>query len=355
MTSAHTRPDAEPPTEAAPAIPSWAPGTATGLGSLPGTEIAEALRVVLGELPDLPHIPELPDRGPGAEMIGRTAALLTDMPTEIAPKGWQLADHVSRDLRRARDYLARDLDTVVELSEGINAFKIQAAGPWTMAAQIELWNGSAVLSDRGARRDLAESLADGLRLHVADIRRRLPPGARVVLQLDEPSLPAVLLGRIHTPSGLGTISAVDNPDAITMLQNVFAAAGADATVLHCCAAEPPIAMMAGTGVTAVSIDIVSWAQTTGHTKELDALGELVESGQALWLGVLPSIDTAGVTADLALSRMRAIWNRLGFTPSAAQRTIVATPSCGLADATPGYVRHVLRAVTKASRQLTEDD
>ena len=32
---------------------------ATGLGSLPGTDAAEAARLVVGELPDLPHLAEL--------------------------------------------------------------------------------------------------------------------------------------------------------------------------------------------------------------------------------------------------------------------------------------------------------
>ena len=46
---------------------------------MPGTNPAEAMRVIAGELPDFPHLPELPDRGPGADLTGRTAALLVDM------------------------------------------------------------------------------------------------------------------------------------------------------------------------------------------------------------------------------------------------------------------------------------
>ena len=49
---------------------------ATGIGSLPGTRPAEAARMVAGELPDLAHVAELPARGPGADMIGRTTAML---------------------------------------------------------------------------------------------------------------------------------------------------------------------------------------------------------------------------------------------------------------------------------------
>ena len=47
----------------------------TGIGSMPGTDSAEATRIVAGEF-DVPHLVELPARGPGGDMIGRTLALV---------------------------------------------------------------------------------------------------------------------------------------------------------------------------------------------------------------------------------------------------------------------------------------
>src|SRR5690348_6439055 len=88
----------------------WGPGAATGIGSMPGTDPAEAMRVIAGELPDFPHLPELPGRGPGADLTGRTAALLVDMPAEVTPRGWRLAERQGRDLARARSMLSSDLD-----------------------------------------------------------------------------------------------------------------------------------------------------------------------------------------------------------------------------------------------------
>ena len=35
---------------------------ATGVGSMPGEDFGEAARLVLGEVPDLPHLPEVPGR-----------------------------------------------------------------------------------------------------------------------------------------------------------------------------------------------------------------------------------------------------------------------------------------------------
>ena len=49
--------------------------TATGIGSMPGTDdasYAEAVRVVLGEL-DLPHVPEMPGRDRAKRPRARTA------------------------------------------------------------------------------------------------------------------------------------------------------------------------------------------------------------------------------------------------------------------------------------------
>ena len=47
---------------------------ATGVGSWPGSTPREAAEIVIGELHQLPHLVEFPDRGVGADLIrGRGA------------------------------------------------------------------------------------------------------------------------------------------------------------------------------------------------------------------------------------------------------------------------------------------
>src|SRR5258707_3512614 len=117
----------------------WGWGSSTGGGSIPVSVRAEATVVIRGELPDLPHLPELPARGPGADLTGRTAALLIDMPVETTPAGWKLADRPGRDQRRAADLLAADLDAAQEAADAwTGPFKVQVCGPWTLAATIGL-------------------------------------------------------------------------------------------------------------------------------------------------------------------------------------------------------------------------
>lgn len=326
----------------------WSAGAVTSIGSLPGTDPVEAARLVFGELPDLPHLPELPARGPGADMVGRTAALLTDMPAEIVVGRWRLTSHAGRDLRRARDFLAWDVDAIEAEAAGFSgAFKVQCVGPWTLAASLELANGNLVLTDRGAVRDLASSLADGLRAHLADIARRLPH-ASLVVQLDEPSLPAVLAARIPTASGYGTVRSVDTLVVEQTLREVLGVAADGARVVHCCAEDVPIAALRAGGADAIAIDA-----SLVTVEQYDAIGEAVDAGMSLWLGTLPSTDT-DVDLDAARLPIRKLFTELGFAPHRLASSVVPTPACGLAGASPAYVRRVFALLRDVGAGLLDE-
>jgi methionine synthase II (cobalamin-independent) len=326
---------------------SWPAGAVTGVGSLPGLDPGEAARLVFGELAELPHLPELPDRGAGADMIGRTAALLVDLPVELVPSGWRLTAHPGRDLRRARDFLAWDLDALQDAAGNhIGPVKLQAAGPWTLAAALELPNGHRVVSDSGATRDLAESLTEGLRQHLAELTRRVP-SAHAVLQLDEPSLPAVLGGRVGTPSGYGTVRAVEASTAEQALRDVLSIADPGARVVHSCATDVAWGVLRNGGADAISFDL----DRIG-TADLDTLGELVDAGVSLWPGVLAPTDAA-VSFDAARNRVRTLWTALGFPLRELSGAVVPTPACGLAGASPEHARAVLQVLRELAKWLPE--
>jgi Cobalamin-independent synthase, Catalytic domain len=325
----------------------WPRGAATGVGSLPGTDIAEAQRVVLGELPDLPHLPELPARGPGADIIGRSAGLLVDLPVELYAARWRAASRAGVDLRRTLDRLERDLDQMTEQADGYaGAFKVQSAGPWTLAAEIDLPIGGRMLRDPGAVRDLTASLAEGLARHVTEVRSRVP-GASVILQLDEPSLPSVLAGRVPTESGFSVLPPVEASTATEQLRQVVDAAGVP-VVVHCCAPGAPVGLIRSAGAAAVGLDLAL-------VGDLDELGDALDGG----LGLLA---TAGVgaaaqapkSAEVA-DRVRELWSRLGFPLSTVANQVVVTPACGLARVTPDYARAALRACREAGQRLSELD
>jgi len=309
---------------------------------MPGTDPREAMAIVIGELPDLPHLPELPARGPGADMIGRTAGLLVDMPAQTTPRGWRLAARPGRDLGRAASFLSADLDAMEEAGAGYEGpFKIQACGPWTLAASLELSRSvEPALADTGAVADLVASLAEGLAGHVAAVRARLP-AATVILQLDEPALPGVLAGSVPTASGLYRLSAVGGSDASDSLRAVLDAAGVP-TVVHCCAPEIPFGCIKKAGATAASFDLGLFRQT-----DEEAFGEAVESGTGMFIGAAWPGGREAATAVIDL------WLRIGLPPGTLTEQVVVTPACGLAGSTPSRARTALERCRAAARLIPE--
>jgi hypothetical protein len=318
-------------------------GPATGVGSLPGTDPAEAMRLVVGELPDFAHLPELPGRGPGADLIGRGAALLVDLAFDLTPGGWRLVPRRGIDQRRAEEFLERDLDALHDIAVGwAGPFKVQVAGPWTLAAGLERTRGDRAVVDDGARRDLAQSLAEGLAAHVAAVSARVP-GARVVVQLDEPSVPAVLQGGLPTVSGFGKLAAVEATVVEQELADLIARLPVP-VVVHCCASRAPLGLFRAAGATGVSFDL-------GLVQDLDAVGSAIDAGTHLVAGVVPGTDTTLPAPKATGSRVRAWWNELGFPIEELATAVTLTPACGLAGATPAYARDAMAHVREAAKYL----
>jgi hypothetical protein len=332
---------------------------------MPGTDPAEAMRVVAGELPDFPHLPELPDRGPGADLTGRTAALLVEIPVEVTPRGWRLAERPGRDLSRARTMLSSDLDVLEEVLDGFRGLlKIQLCGPWTLAATLELPRTlNVAIADPGAVADLTASLAEGAAAHVAEVGKRVP-GARIVVQLDEPALSAVAGGEVPTASGLSRIAPVEADVLRERLAQVIASTG-KYTVVHSCSTAVPFGIIRAAGAGALSFDLSQLRRG-----EEDAVAEAAEAGLGLLTGAIPAVPApadpgpAGPTGTVApgdgsaearqaAERVIRLWHRLGLPLETCSEQAVITPACGLAGASPAQARAALTRCREAGSMLAE--
>jgi hypothetical protein len=322
----------------------WRPGAATGIGSMPGDDPAEAATIIFGEFPEFPYFPELPARGVGADLFGRTAALLIDLAVEVMPSGYRVTAKPGHDHRRAVDLLRWDLDAVEEARQRVGApqaFKAQFAGPWTLVAGIELPRGHRVLTDRGAVREFAESMLEGLRSHVRELEKRLD--APIVVQFDEPSLPAVLAGALPTASGYGTVPSVHEPEARELLALVLEETKritGQPVIVHCCAPRPPIALLRSAGADALAVDATLF---DGAPRALlDEIGEALDADVAFLLGLVPTLEPSVPLTlhEAALPALRLV-DRLGFPRETLAKQAVPTPTCGLAGATPSWMRKAL--------------
>ena len=341
--------------------------TATALGSWPGDDPVEATRIIRGELgaPHLPFLVELPHRGPGADALGRTAALLVDLAVDLQPHGWRLVPRPGKDHRRAVSLLSQDLNALADVvgaeeSPG-RPLKISLRGPLSLAAGLYLHNGERALSDAGARRELLQSLTAGAVDYVARARTAAPD-AGIIVQLDEPDIAEILGGAIPTASGyrtLRSVPATEVSSAWAQLMEALTLAGAEQIVLRLPetgrsavlrpGAQTPFALALGAGATGAALPA---AGLTGA--DWEGIAEAVESGKSLWLGILP--EPAG---NAEPRQVKALvedvlrpWTKIGLSANALP-ALRLTPAAELAEVSPSSARKVLSRLTQTAQALSQ--
>jgi hypothetical protein len=346
----------------------WTLGTATGLGPLPGVDPREAARIVFAELPDLPFLPELPERGVGADPVGRTAGLLADLHVEVGTGVWRFVPRGGKDERRAHVALSEDLDALEEAAERHDgSLKIRIVGPWSLAASIELPKGEKALADPGAVRDIAASLAEGLKVHMADIRKRLPKLARLVVQVDEPLLPAVMAGELSTASGWGRLRSYEPTALEDGLRQVLGSVSREGWPAgeeddQSAGAEEAVEDVAGVWLGAGNLGL-ALLRTAGASfiglegSSIDALdedeiGEAIDAGVGLLVACVP-LESELKDHRAATAPVRGLWKRLSFPIDQLAATVAVAPVEGLEGLDTRAVPGVLKRAVEAGRYLDE--
>ncbi len=326
---------------------------ATGIGSWPGASPREAARTIVGELHRLPYLPELPGRGVGADMIGRAGALLVDIAIDTVPRGYRIASRPGAVSRRAASLFDEDIDAFEEAWEKAGGpgsgrpVKVQAPGPITLAAQLELSNGHRAITDPGALRDLTASLAEGVAVHRAELARRL--SAPVVVQFDEPLLAAALAGRISGVTALAPVHPIDETLAIGLFDACVTAVGCE-VLLHSCAAGLPWKVLQRSSIHAVSVDV-----ETLDAEGLNGLAEFVDSGRTAVLGLVPALaPDAPPSAEEVAAAAALVTDRAGFPRAVLGTQTGISPRCGLAGATETWARVATGLSQRAATAIAED-
>ena len=327
-------------------------GIGTGVGSMPGTDPRESASVINGEL-DFGFLAELPARGPGADMIGRMAALLVDLPLDTTPHGYRFSTRPSMLSRRAADFLRADLDAVEELWDTAGfigtgrAFKVAACGPFTLSASVELMAGHKALKDRGAWSDVVASTGEGLRAHVADVERRL--GAQVTVQIDEPMIGSVIDGTVRPLTRFDTIPAIPVAEVAQAMRELLDIIDRPA-IMHNCGQQRWDLVEKLPGV-AVGVDISALVGAA----DLDGIGALIDRGDVLVAGAVPAGHAdRSVRAETVATSLAALTDRIGLNRKVLSGNVIVTPTCGLAGATPAWATAALGICASAGELLATD-
>ena len=358
----------------------WRAPSATGPGPMPGTDPREAARVVMGECSALPFLPELADRGVAADLTARSLAMLADLPVDVSPRGWRLAGSTGRLARTARDLLDRDCDALEEADEqtrdaeaeptpGDRRLQVRVVGPWSLAAILELPGGLPVLSDRGARRDLAASLAQGVADRTTRLAGRLRAGTRILL--DEPMLWHVAAGTVPSPSRFDPIAAVPADQlslSLCRFADTLRAAGVAEVLVRLPAGAAPQApaqwsVVAETPRDETPLDglcVSGELLHSGRSHELlDAAGTILSDGRVLQLEGLPGGSRpprSGAEIERAAAELPALLHRLSAPRHSALTRLVLTPTAGelsAAGASPADVLATVRRVAETAPRMAE--
>lgn len=335
----------------------------------------ETAKVSLGLLtaPHLPELAALPGRGVGSDPVGRTAAMLVEMPVDIQPYGWRFADRPGLDQRRAVSAMSTDINVLADVvgaaGEVPAGCKVHLTGPVSLAAAIHLHYGERALRDHGARRDIAQSLAAGLVLHAEKVQAAVP-GSALTLQIDEPAIAAALAGTIPTASGYRSLRAIGVSElrhTWSTLVEAARSAGFTAVALNLARTPDPAGELleerAGqeaaawrtalqtaleSGVDAVALPLHSL--DTGHWEQLAGA---VESGLGVWAGTVPAEEgQAPPSYSVLLERIMRPWRGLGLAHSLLNQLRI-TPEGDLARVSPQQARAVLGRALEIADALGE--
>lgn len=300
--------------------------TGFALGPMPGTSMAEAADVIISET-SLPAIPQLPDRGLGSDAVGRTASMLEAINIDCGPRSWRMTTRPQLLTRRTWDRLERDLDEVQEVwGEAVSHIKVQALGPWSLAASIELSDGHRVLTDSSAFAELSDALLHGLHAHAHEVASRFH--GEVHIQLDEPLLADVIAGRIPGTTDFDSIPAVPKE---VVLESLLAF---EADYVH----AAPIWAVARAAKTFL-VDS-RFRQKLSTPEHYDGLGEHLSAGHRIGLSI-PGMDAREEAIALA-SHL----DRIGMPRELLVDSFDVFPSAASARS--------LRSVTETAAILTRD-
>jgi len=331
----------------------------SGLGPWPGDDPLVAQSVVVGDLADLPaeiaglpYTVLLPARGPWGDRTGQAVATLVDLPAELGPHGWKLADRPGADLSRARALAREDVDALAVAAHGwTGPLVVHALGPMTLSAGLYLARGDRVLSDPGAVRDVAESSAAGLAERLATLRAAVP-GARLTVLLHEPLLAQVVAGVLPTFSGYAALRPVPGPVASERVAGVLDGArsgGAHGVVVHGGSAWAAVPVVRGARPDGLALAVAGL-----EDRAWESVAEAVEAGLALWAELPPqgSSQCAGPDVTGQADVLLRPWRTVGL-PLRGLRDVVLLAGAPAATDTPEAARAALAGVARAGRVVAE--
>ena len=313
---------------------------ATGIGSVPWTDIDKTCKKVLDLLPAIPFWPQMVRRSPFEDMnIQFTEGLpLVEINKEtraisVSRENSEeaLVDFYSHYIADDVDYFAisrdyapglyRQIEIVKENPDDYGDYiKGHTTGPVTFAASIKDEDGKAII----ANPDLLEAFTKGLAIKALwQVKQLEKTGKKTIIFLDEPYL-----------SGFGSaFSPIERHEVIGLLKEVivYLKEKTEALIgIHCCG-NTDWSMIVEAGPDIINFDAFSFLDY--FLLYPDDITRFIKDGGIIAWGIVPTGDSAGQgNLDELYSRLNkgleSLYS-LGLDKDQVQAASILTPACGM--------------------------
>lgn len=346
-------------------------GLATGIGSLPFTDVHQALELIWKELPEIPHWPQLPRRGKTEHFINQFLKPLVDCGM-LVQKGdsWSFDTAGDTCAECMTDFYsiclpAEDNDPVCsksflpssESAAGFHAFlsgskdkgldkalyvKGQIAGPLSIALELKDQQGRPAYYQENLRDMLVRTLSLNARFQASTLAAL---GRTPMIFVDDPAISAYG-SKFHL--------ALDRKKIIEDLNSIFSAIEAvgGITGIHSCEAVD-WSLLLETRVQILSLDAFRFGDSLlAYAQYLRAF--LKRGGVVAW-GIIPTLDDPfAESVDSLLQRLDKLWKLLfpkGLNRDRVLRQSMITPACGTGLLSESQARHIYHLTSALSRHL----
>ncbi|MCJ7664635.1 MAG: hypothetical protein MUO24_10400 [Desulfobacterales bacterium] len=330
---------------------------ATGVGSLPFTDLQEACRLIFHYLPEAPHWPQLPKVGSKEGMIDQ---FLEGMPGVVEEGGkvfLRPLEPYEEWERFYKGYEGGDLDAFAiskERARGLYAFweeaghrepppfvKGQVTGPITLGLTLKDDEGAAAFFNPNLRDMLVKLVAMKARWQEASLQRLLPQ-AETIIFIDEPVL-----------SSYGSaFMNVSRDDVLSCIREASALLQGLKGIHICGNTDWPMIMEAGLDI----IHFDAYKDLSSFLLYAEPLLGFLEGGGAVSWGIVPTDEKALQWEDAShLARRLEQAIDVLVTEGIPQGLLAAqsfiAPSCGAGSLTEAEATKVYQLTKEVSDLL----
>ncbi len=337
---------------------------ATGIGSVPWTDVQKSSLNILRCLPEIPFWPQLVQRSHLEDMLIQFSQGLPALKIQGEKKALILCPHeMESELVAFYDhFLAEDIDyfgigsdyapglheIVARISQEPTKYgpyvKGQTVGPVTFAAGVKGADGKSVLHNP----DLLEAMTKGLAIKALwQVKVLQTTNKKPIIFLDEPYL-----------SGFGSaFSSIERDTVIYLLKEVmdYLREKSDIYIgIHCCG-NTDWSMILETGPDIVNFDAFSYMDF--FMLYPDHIIRFIQGGGTIAWGIVPTADFTGdETLDGLYSKLDQGLRRLyewGMDPKTVVTHSMLTPACGLGTMEQASAQRVLDLLSMLSQRCRD--